>query len=59
MSINNLETGLKREKGPFLTQITCSRGIGGVPGFKLISLKEHQTLENQFHELTTYELIFS
>jgi len=29
--------------------------IGKTPGFKLISLKEHQIWENQFHELNTYE----
>jgi alpha-D-ribose 1-methylphosphonate 5-triphosphate diphosphatase PhnM len=30
-------------------------GMGEAPGFKLISLKEHQIWENQFHELNTYE----
>ena len=42
MFINNLETGLKREKGPLLARITCSMRIDKAPGFKLISLKEHQ-----------------
>ena len=56
MFINNLETGLKREKGAFLTLITRSMGIGKAQGFKLISLKEHQIWENQFHELNTYLL---
>ena len=54
MFINNLETGLKREKGPFLSRITRSMRIGKAPGFKLISLKEHQTWENQFRELNKY-----
>ena len=29
--------------------------VGKVSRFKLISLKEHQIWENQFHELNTYE----
>jgi alpha-D-ribose 1-methylphosphonate 5-triphosphate diphosphatase PhnM len=33
-------------------------GIGKAPGFKLISLKEHQIWENQFHELNTYQIFF-
>jgi hypothetical protein len=28
--------------------------IGRAPGFKLISLKEHQIWENQFRELNTH-----
>ena len=37
-----------------MAQITCSMRIGRAPVFKLISLKEHQIWENQFHELKTY-----
>jgi len=33
---------------------TRSMRIGEAPGFKLISLKEHQIWENQFHELNTH-----
>jgi len=54
--INNLKTGLKREKGPFLAQITYSMRMGKAPRFKLISLKEHQIWENQDHELNTHDL---
>ena len=42
------------KRGLFLAQITCSMGIGKAPRFKLVSLKEHQIWENQFHELNTY-----
>jgi hypothetical protein len=33
---------------------TRSMRIGKAPGFKFISLKEHQIWENQFHELNTH-----
>ena len=56
MFINNLEADLKREKGAFWDWITRSMRIGKAPGFKLVSPKERQIWENQFHELNIYHL---
>ena len=54
--ISNLETGLKREKGFFSSNYMFNED-GESSKIQLISLKEYEILENQFHELNTYHFL--
>jgi len=42
---------------PFRAAIPRPIREGKAPKFKLISLKEHQIWENQYHELNTYKFV--
>jgi len=56
MFINNLKTGLKREKETHFVSDYMFDEDGESSKVQLISLKEHQIWENQFHELNTCSL---